>query len=142
MFAAMRLWRVGLVITIGIALVGCPRGGDGGGAPESSAKGGTPTSKAAATAPGKTQKAPAPLETSCTADGNCVPAPSCCPEPCSANVINKAAVPEARRRLKDSCPQQPYECPAAEPCAEHAYLCIKGHCKLVMGDSPDFRSRR
>ena len=129
MFAAMRLWRAGLVITIGIILVGCPRGGDGGGASESSAT-------------GKTEKALAPLETSCSADGDCVPAPSCCPEPCSAKVINKAAVPEARRRMKDSCPPQPYECPGAEPCAEHAYLCVKGHCKLVMGDSPDFRPRR
>lgn len=82
-----------------------------------------------------------PLDTSCESDEECVPAPSCCPEPCTEHVINRGALDEARARLRERCPTQPDDCPVAGACMEHAYLCVEGTCELVYHDDPEFERR-
>jgi hypothetical protein len=82
-----------------------------------------------------------PLDSTCKADDDCVPAPGCCSVPCTSNVINKTAMPEARRRLEELCPE-PLECGNAGGCRNHAYLCVKGTCALVYEGDKHYRKRR
>jgi hypothetical protein len=81
------------------------------------------------------------LDNTCKADGDCVPAPGCCSTPCTSNVINKSAMPEARRRLDALCPEE-LECGHAGGCRTHAYLCVSGTCALVYEGDKHYRKRR
>jgi hypothetical protein len=72
------------------------------------------------------------------AHDDCGPAPSCCPQPCTSDVINVKDVDRAREELRKVCPTQPTDCPQAGDCPGHAYLCIQGACKLVMEGDPDY----
>src|SRR5687768_6219842 len=70
----------------------------------------------------------AELDTSCSEDWDCVPAPACCPAPCTNVVINVKAAEKARAGL--GCEQR-VPCPSAGSCVTHQYLCVEGQCKLV-----------
>jgi hypothetical protein len=82
-----------------------------------------------------------PLDASCAKDDDCVPAPSCCPVPCTSRVINKKELPKVHARNAATCPKTP-QCISAGGCRTHAYLCVKKSCQLVFSDSPDYRERR
>jgi hypothetical protein len=82
-----------------------------------------------------------PLDNTCTSDNDCIPAPSCCSKPCTPVVINRSAMPEARRRLEETCPEKT-QCGSAGGCRTHEYLCVDGTCALVFHDDPRFRKRR
>ncbi len=86
-------------------------------------------------------EAPSEVDRSCQADTDCVPAPSCCPMPCNANVINKRSLAAARDAVKRTCDTPPDACPVAGSCSEHAYLCVGATCQLVYGDDPAYRPR-
>lgn len=93
----------------------------------------TPACRGASSGP------PAPYDRSCEADGDCTPAPSCCPAPCTENVINQRESARAQRELvcekKEPCPQ-------AGSCRTHAYLCVEKTCKLVFEGTPGWRTRQ
>src|SRR5689334_3074384 len=76
---------------------------------------------------------------SCVSSEECRQIDGCCPSPCSSLVINARDVEKMRRRLDEECKKQkPEECPQAGSCAEHAYLCVRGQCALVLEGSPDW----
>jgi hypothetical protein len=77
-------------------------------------------------------------DTSCEHDWDCVPAPGCCPAPCTSIVIN--AKDQARARNDLRCDPAEH-CPVAGSCQTHEYLCVRNACKLVLYDEPDFRKR-
>lgn len=81
----------------------------------------------------------APYNTSCESDTDCVPAPGCCPAPCTSLVINKGEIEKARAALH--CPKEA-KCPNAGSCQTHEYLCVRKTCKLVYSKDKDFRPRR
>jgi hypothetical protein len=86
-----------------------------------------------------TRRPPAELDTSCLKDSDCVPAPGCCPSPCTSYVINAKELPRAQKEL-ESCPKdQP--CPSAGGCISHAYLCVTGKCALVTQGDPAYHVR-
>jgi len=80
------------------------------------------------------------LDSSCMQDADCTPAPSCCPTPCTPEVINRKDLPKARQRLAE-CPKGPI-CPVAGACRTHAYLCVKQKCALVFDGDSDYHERR
>jgi hypothetical protein len=82
-----------------------------------------------------------PLDNTCKADDDCLPAPSCCPTPCTPNVINRNQMAEAQRRLKELCPEI-LECGNAGGCRTHEYLCVEGTCALVYAGDKGYRKRK
>jgi hypothetical protein len=82
-----------------------------------------------------------PLDNTCKLDSDCVPAPGCCPVPCTSNVINQNGMAEAQRRLKELCPEE-RQCMSAGGCRTHAYLCVKGTCALVYEGDKGYHERR
>jgi hypothetical protein len=80
----------------------------------------------------------APYDTSCQADSDCMPAPGCCPVPCTSLVINRKDLSKAEAALH--CPKE-NQCPAAGSCRTHAYLCVRKTCKLVFSGDKDYRPR-
>ena len=77
-------------------------------------------------------------DTTCENDWDCVPAPGCCPAPCTEVVIN--AKEQARARDELHC--NPNErCPVAGSCLTHAYLCVRNACKIAFSNDADFRQR-
>jgi hypothetical protein len=80
----------------------------------------------------------ASYDTSCQYDDECVPAPGCCPTPCTSNVINQRGVGRATADLATSCPKDP-KCFSVGGCRTHAYLCVRKSCALVYEDSADWR---
>ena len=82
-----------------------------------------------------------PLDTSCKSDNECTPQPSCCSIPCTSNVININALPEANRRVEELCPKD-RQCGSAGGCRTHEYLCVDGNCALVFHDDKNFRKRK
>ncbi|MBX3269206.1 MAG: hypothetical protein KF729_03035 [Sandaracinaceae bacterium] len=79
----------------------------------------------------------------CRADADCVPAPSCCPPPCSAHVVNREAAARIASELERTCtPEARAGCISAGGCRTHAYLCVDGWCDLVYHDSPRYRARQ
>lgn len=117
-----------LVAAFPIALVACQKPAPATGAPPDTS----------ATAPG-VGSAAAVFDTSCLSDGDCVPAPACCEDPCTTNVINAAELPRAQRLL--ACPPDRV-CPVVSDCSDHAYLCVEGRCALVYASAPGYRSPR
>ncbi len=81
----------------------------------------------------------APYDTSCQSDADCIPAPGCCPTPCTSLVINTKELEKARAALH--CPKEA-KCPNAGSCLTHAYLCVRKQCKLVFSNDKDFRPRK
>jgi len=77
-------------------------------------------------------------DTSCQNDWECVPAPTCCPVPCSEVVINAKDQARARSELRCDANQQ---CPVAGGCRTFAYLCVRSACKIVFSNEPDYRTR-
>jgi len=80
------------------------------------------------------------LDSSCRQDADCTPAPSCCPTPCTPEVINLKDLPKARERLAD-CAKSPI-CPVAGACRTFAYLCVRQKCALVFDGDADYHQRR
>lgn len=78
---------------------------------------------------------------SCSSDSECVPSPGCCPAPCTEDVINERELERANEWVEKHCDKSE-ECPSAGDCMTHAYLCVRGTCKLVYDDSPDDRERQ
>jgi hypothetical protein len=77
-----------------------------------------------------------PYDTTCTLDGDCAPAPGCCPAPCTSQVLHVKELPRAREELR--C--DPKEvCPQAGGCITHRYLCVRNQCKLVFEGDADYR---
>lgn len=75
----------------------------------------------------------------CTNDGDCAPAPSCCPSPCTSDVINKRDVGTLHARVESKCsPAARAQCPQAGPCVEHRYACVRSRCALVLHGSADW----
>jgi len=89
---------------------------------------------------GRAREAPAPWQPdrSCVAHEDCRPAPSCCPAPCTSDVINVEDVDRAYQELKKTCPTTPPDCPQAGSCPGHQYMCIDQRCKLVMEGDPEY----
>ena len=86
-------------------------------------------------------RTPPALDTSCTADDQCVPAPGCCPAPCTGDVINREDLDRARAQLEDRCdPSQ--ECPVAGACQEHLYVCESGTCQITYAGEAAFERRK
>jgi hypothetical protein len=81
---------------------------------------------------------PATYDTSCNQDWECVPAPGCCPAPCSSLVINARDEPRARADLHCDPAAQ---CPSAGGCETFAYLCLAHTCKILFANEPGFRKR-
>ena len=77
-------------------------------------------------------------DTSCQNDWDCVPAPACCPMPCTEVVINAKEQARARSELRCDPGQH---CPVAGSCQTHEYLCVRNGCKIVFSNDPDFRKR-
>lgn len=76
---------------------------------------------------------------SCVSDDECRPAPSCCPAPCTSDVINRSEVEKAQRRVDAHCTNEARAaCPQAGSCMEHKYACVRQQCKLVTRGSPDW----
>ena len=86
-------------------------------------------------------KRSAPLATDCVADEDCVPAPACCPGPCTGEVINRRDLVRAQSDVTRSCADD-QACPSAGSCTTHAYLCVNGTCKLVFEHEPEYRERK
>lgn len=80
----------------------------------------------------------APYNTSCQTDEDCIPAPGCCPAPCTSLVINKNELEKAKASLH--CPKDA-KCPSAGACQTHSYLCVRKTCKLVYSKDRDYRPR-
>jgi len=81
---------------------------------------------------------PVTYDTSCQHDWDCTPAPTCCPTPCTEDVIN---VKDSARASADlQCdPAQP--CISAGGCRTFKYLCVEHHCKISFAGDQDFRER-
>jgi hypothetical protein len=82
---------------------------------------------------------PPPLDTSCSKDDDCMPAPTCCPAPCNEEVINVKDMPKAQDRL-GSCPKDQV-CPSAGGCRTFQYLCAEKKCALVFEGDPGYHER-
>jgi hypothetical protein len=82
---------------------------------------------------------PPPLDSSCTKDDDCMPAPGCCPAPCTSEVINVKDMPKAQERLAQ-CPKDQV-CPSAGGCRTFAYLCVEKKCALVFEGDSGYRKR-
>lgn len=77
----------------------------------------------------------------CSRDDECTPAPSCCPVPCTGDVINKRDVGLAQARVDSKCTAaERKECPQAGGCMEHRYACVRSRCAMVTHGSPDWPS--
>jgi hypothetical protein len=74
----------------------------------------------------------------CVAHDDCRPAPSCCPRPCTHDVIHVKDLDRAYREMRRTCPSPPPDCPQAGSCPGHAYLCLEGTCALVMEGDPAY----
>lgn len=81
------------------------------------------------------------LDTSCSVDEDCVPAPSCCPMPCTGHVINRKDAARASDELERTCTPEQCGGVRAGACRTHAYLCVQRTCKLVYSDEPDYHAR-
>ncbi|MBX3204098.1 MAG: hypothetical protein KF764_03465 [Labilithrix sp.] len=79
-------------------------------------------------------------DVSCAQDDECVPAPGCCPAPCTSDVVNRRALPALQDSLSKTCSPQ-RACPSVGACSTHAYLCVSGRCKLVYEGAPEYRAR-
>lgn len=77
-------------------------------------------------------------DTSCQHDWDCVPAPACCPAPCTSLVINANEQARAREELHCDPKEQ---CPVAGGCQTFQYLCVRNACKIAFYNEPDFRQR-
>jgi hypothetical protein len=75
---------------------------------------------------------------SCASNDDCTPAPSCCPAPCSGDVINKRDVAKMQKRVDATCNKDDCKNVVAGSCAAHAYLCVRGRCAMVTEGSPDW----
>jgi len=80
----------------------------------------------------------AAYDTSCKHDWDCTPAPTCCPTPCTEDVINVKDSPRASAELKCD-PSQP--CISAGGCRTFKYLCVEHRCKISFAGDKDFRER-
>ena len=79
----------------------------------------------------------------CSEDADCVPAPACCPSPCTDLVVNQTAAARISAELERTCtPRHRAQCISAGGCRTHAYLCVRRQCALVYHDSPHYRARR
>jgi hypothetical protein len=87
---------------------------------------------------GKGPPVPITYDSSCEHDYDCVPAPGCCPAPCTSFVIN--AREEARAHDDLDCSGSG-PCPVAGPCLSHEYLCVQRTCRLVLANEPEYRPR-
>jgi hypothetical protein len=82
--------------------------------------------------------APVADDISCTKDEDCVPAPGCCPVPCTSRVVNRRDLPRIQATLA-TCDRS--RCVSAGGCRTHAYLCVKSACALVFDGDPGYHAR-
>jgi hypothetical protein len=134
-YSAPVRWRTLVVLAVVLA-AGCKKEQPGTPAPTPA-----PTADAAPAPPPAADAAAWEPDRSCSADSECVPAPSCCPVPCNQLVINVRDVERAKAELLKNCPPAA-QCPSAGACVAHQYLCMNGRCSLVFQNSPAYRLRQ
>lgn len=75
---------------------------------------------------------------SCVSSEECRPVPSCCPTPCTSDVVNVRDLPKVQSQVDVECKKSRGPCPVAGSCPGHKYLCVRKQCALVMEGSPDW----
>jgi hypothetical protein len=148
-----------LAASLFLAATACQSNPEGAVAPEAgssqpapSSTGAGPASALASTPAGPSAPAPdvpAPpparvaatdFDTSCVKDDDCLPAPGCCPVPCTSHVVNRRELDRIREHNAKICPKPP-QCMSAGGCRTHAYLCVNKTCKMVHEGEPGYHPR-